>query len=163
MFFFFFKYLADGKQRVVLPGAISDWEYIQAGVSQGSILGPPLLLLYINDIVNDIGSNITLFVDDTSLYIIVENPAAAGCLNTDLGKISRWAAFWLMPFNPVKYEALLLSRKRNKHYQSSVFMQNHQLTEVESHKHLGVYFANDCSWHQHIEYIKQVIIYELIL
>ena len=60
--------LADRKQRVVLPGAVSEWEYIQAGVPQGSILGSLLFLLYINDIVNDIGSNIRLFVDDTSLY-----------------------------------------------------------------------------------------------
>ena len=57
----FKNYLADRKQRVVLPGAMSDWEYIQAGVPQGSILGPILFLLYINDIVNDIGSNIRLF------------------------------------------------------------------------------------------------------
>ena len=60
-----------------------------------------------------------------------------------------------MSFNPVKNEALLLSRKPNKPYHPPLFMQNHQITDVESHKHLGVYFANDCSWHQHIEYIKQ--------
>ena len=101
----FTNYLADRKQRVVIPGTTSDSVYIQAGVPQGSILGPLLFLSYINDIVNDIGANIRLFADDTSLYIIVETPAAAAaCLNTDLSKISRWSALWLVRFNPEKNE-----------------------------------------------------------
>ena len=86
----FNNYLSDRKQRVVLSGAVSDWLFIRAGVPQGSILGPLLFLLYINDIVTDIGSNIRLFADDTSLYIVVDDPSdAANCLNTDLDKISR--------------------------------------------------------------------------
>ena len=81
----FNNYLSDRKQRVVLPGAVSDWLFIRAGVPQGSILGPLLFLLYINDIVTDIGSNIRLFADDTSLYIVVDDPSdAANCLNTDI-------------------------------------------------------------------------------
>ena len=73
------------KQRVILPGVASDWTYILAGVPQGSIHGPILFLIYINDIVAEIGSNIRLFADDTSLYIIVENPiTSAVCLNSDL-------------------------------------------------------------------------------
>ena len=51
----FTNYLSDRRQRVVLPGASSDWVYVRAGVSQGSILGPILFLVYINDIVEDIG------------------------------------------------------------------------------------------------------------
>ena len=64
----FENYLSERRQRVVLPGAISDWIHIKAGVSQGSILSPLFFLIFINDIVNDIGSNIRLFADDTSLY-----------------------------------------------------------------------------------------------
>ena len=96
----FNNYLSDRKQRVVLPGAVSDWLFIRAGVPQGSILGPLLFLLYINDIVTDIGSNIRLFADDTSLYIVDDPSDAANCLNTDLDKISRWAATWLVSFSP---------------------------------------------------------------
>ena len=83
----FQSYLSNRKQRVVLPGGTSNWVFIRAGVPQGSILGPLLFLLYINDIVIDIGSNIRLFAHDTSLYIIVEDPVvAANCLNSDLNK-----------------------------------------------------------------------------
>ena len=152
----FQSYLSGRRQRVVLPGSLSEWVYIKAGVPQGSILGPLLFLLYINDIVKNIGSNIRLFADDTSLFIIVDNPTTAAlCLNSDLEKLSRWAAIWLVTFNPSKNESLLISRKINKPIHPPLYMQNVQIQEVSTHKHLGLYFSNDCSWHQHIDYIKQ--------
>ena len=152
----FQSYLSGRRQRVVLPGSFSEWVYIKAGVPQGSILGPLLFLLYINDIVKNIGSNIRLFADDTSLFIIVDNPTTAAlCLNSDLEKLSRWAAIWLVTFNPSKNESLLISRQINKPIHPPLYMQNVQIQEVSSHKHLGLYFSNDCSWHQHIDNIKQ--------
>ena len=104
----FSDYLAERKQRVVLPGAASSWKHIKAGVPQGSILGPLLFLIYINDIVEDIHSSIRLFADDTSLYIIVENPLlAANTLNADLTKLHNWASKWLVTFNPSKSESII--------------------------------------------------------
>ena len=80
----------DRKQRVVLPGAFTDWVFIRAGVPQGSLVGLLLFSLYINGIVINIVSNIRLFADDTSLYVIVDDSiTAANCLNTDFDKISR--------------------------------------------------------------------------
>ena len=112
--------------------------------------------MYINDIVNDIGSNIRLFADDTSLFIIVKNPVtAAGSLKTDLDRISQWAATWLISFNHAKTESLLISRKVNRPYHPPLFKQEYQITEVESHKHLGLYLSNECSWHKHINYITE--------
>ena len=117
--------------------------------------GPLLILIYINDIVHDIGSNIRLFADDTSIFIIVDNPlTAATNLNTDLEKISRWAATWLVSFNPTKTESLLLSRKLNSDQHLPIFMQNHQISEVSTHKHQGLLFSNDCTWHNHINHIQ---------
>ena len=84
------SYLSGRHQRVLLPGSFPEWVYIKAGVPQGSILGPLFFLLYINDIVKNIGSNIRLFADDTSFFIIVDNPTTAAlCLNSDLEKLSR--------------------------------------------------------------------------
>ena len=70
----FSSYLSGRKQRVVIPGASSDWANIQAGVPQGSILCPLLFLLYINDIVVNIKANVRLFADDTSLYVYCRGP-----------------------------------------------------------------------------------------
>ena len=97
------NYLSDRKQRVVLPSISSAWNFIRACVPQCSILCSLFFLVYMNDIVTDIGSNIRLFADDTSLYIIVDSPlVAAETLNADLENISRWTATWLMIFNPNK-------------------------------------------------------------
>ena len=103
----FTDYLYNRKQRVVLPGGTSDWTTISAGVPQGSILDPLLFLVYINDIVEDINSFIRLFADDTSLYIIVENPfVSAEILNSDTAKVHRWETEWLVTFNPLKTEEI---------------------------------------------------------
>ena len=135
----FENYLQNRYQRVVIPGAKSDWNYIRAGVPQGSILGPLLFLLYINDIVKDIGSNIRLFADDTSLYIIAENPeVAADILNTDLAKVAAWAQTWLVTFNALKTESLLIFRKHNQALHPPVYMQDQPVKEVDVHKHLGL-------------------------
>ena len=88
----FNSYLSERRQRVIIPGTQSEWNYTHAGVPQGSILGPLLFLLYINDVVQDIGSNIRPFADDTSLSLIVEIPdTAAATLNSDLEKVTQWA------------------------------------------------------------------------
>ena len=84
-----------------LPCVQSKWKYIHAGVPQGSIPGSLLFLLYINDIVKDIRSTIRLFADDTSEYIIADDPIAAEeLLNLDLDKINKWAKDWLVKVNP---------------------------------------------------------------
>ena len=104
-------YLSNRKQRVVISGGSTDWEYIKAGVPQGSILGPLLFLLYINDIVQDIQSCVKLFADD----IIADNPFnAAMLLNSDLETIQKWAETRLVKFNPSKSESLLVSRKNQQ-------------------------------------------------
>ena len=78
------NYLTNQIQRVVIPGAVSKWAFIKAGGPQGSILGPLLFLLYINDIVVDIHANIRLFADYTSLYMIVDYPnEIARIMNAD--------------------------------------------------------------------------------
>ena len=147
----FSDYLAERKQRVVLPGAASSWKNIKAGVPQGSILGPLLFLIYINDI----HTCIRLFADDTSLYIIVDNPLqAADTLNADLAKIHSWASKWLASFNPSKSESILFSRKHNRPFHPPLNMDQQAINEVTSYKHLGLIFSNDCNWNEHIDCVK---------
>ena len=121
---------------------------------QGSILGPLLFLIYINDIIKDIQSTIRLFAYDTSLYIIVDSPDnASNTLNQDLAKISSWSDRLLVLFNPKKTESILFSRKVNKPVHALLIMNNETLTNVESHKHLGITFEISGSWHEHIQLI----------
>ena len=70
----FSSYLSNRRQRVVINGQTSEWTYVLNGVPQESILGPVLFLIYINDIVNELQASVNLFADNTSLFIIVENP-----------------------------------------------------------------------------------------
>ena len=138
-----------------MSGVQSACNFISAGVPQGSILGPLLFLLFINDIVHDIGSSIRLFADDTRLYIIVEDPSvAAELLNADLEKIAEWELKWLIKFDPLKTESPFISRKTSTVH-PSVIMLDQQIKEVRSHKHLGVILSNDCAWQKHIDYIKE--------
>ena len=119
-------------------------------------IGALLFLIYINDIVTDIGSNIRVFADDTSLYIVVDDPiTAANCLNVDLDKISRWTATWLVSFNPAKTESLLISRKLNKPQHPLFHCKTNKSPKLTLIKYLGIYLSNDCTWHQHINYIKE--------
>ena len=85
-------FLYQRKQKVVLNGQHSSWTNVQAGVSQGSILGPLFFLIYINDLTDGLTSNSKLFADDTSLFSDVQNiNSTANDLNRDLMKVSDWA------------------------------------------------------------------------
>ena len=141
----FKSYLSDRKQRAVLNGCTSDWAQVSAGVLQGSILGPLLFVIYINDIFSEIQCVIRLFADDTSLYIIVENPAlAAASLNIGLAYISNWVVDWLVDFHPTKNESMIISTKQITPKQPSPFYETN-LTITDTHKHLGVTFSSNCS------------------
>ena len=66
-------FLRNKKQRVVVNGQVSTWTNVNAGVPQGSILGPLFFLKYINDLADELSSNTKLFADDTSLFSVVHN------------------------------------------------------------------------------------------
>ena len=129
----FASYLSGRRQRVVINGQSSDWSLIGAGVPQGSILGPLLFLIFINDIVKDIGASVRLFADDTSWYIVVESPqSAATILSGDMSTISNWANFWLVDFNTAKTLSMVVSRKLNKPTHPPLFMNNRLINDSES-------------------------------
>ena len=88
----FGSYLSDRYQSVVVRGQSSNPGLIRAGVPQGSVLGPLLFLIYINDLIAATRSNIKLFADDTSLYIDFDDAnETSETLNYDLQNIQDWA------------------------------------------------------------------------
>ena len=93
-------FLSDRFQRVLLNGQTSKWSQIKAGVPQGSVLGPLLFLIYINDLSEGLTSNVKPFADDTSIFSVVRDPSSSLLsLNEDLSKISQWGYKWTMLFN----------------------------------------------------------------
>ena len=148
------NYLTDRKQRVVLNGMESEWGAIKAGVPQGSVLGPLLFLVYINDLEDGIRSNIKFFADDTSLFSIVNDPKVSAMdLQHDLDLITKWAHQWKMSFNPDPTKQaveILFSQKLTNVEHPPIYFNNIQVKRVTDHKHLGLIFDPKLSFTKHI-------------
>ena len=94
-------YLSDRQQQVILNGCESGCETLFSGVPQGSVLGPLLFLVYINDLTDNISSDMRLFADDSSLFAKVNGvDVTHQQLTDDLRTITKWANQWKMKFNP---------------------------------------------------------------
>ena len=127
------KYLSGRFQRVVLIGQTSSWRPVLAAVPKGSILGPLLFLVYINDLPNDLNSKVKLFADDTSLFTIVKD--------NDLLEISKCAYNWKMLFNPDPNKLLqevLFSRKNKLQVYLTIYFNNMQVERTSFQKHQGI-------------------------
>ena len=97
---------------VVVDGVKSDVLDVEAGVPQGSRLGPLLFIIFMNDIINNIESDILIFADNTSLLATGTDPAqTAEILNRDLIKISELASKWKVTFNAGKSKDIIFSNK----------------------------------------------------
>ena len=114
--------------------------------------GRYFFIIFINDIVIDIQSTIKLFADDTSLYLIIDNPqTTADILNRDLDKIHTWSTNWLVSFNPQKTETMTISRKITKLHHPDIFMNDTPIAEVPNHKYIGLHISKDGTHHTHID------------
>ena len=115
-------FLSSRTQTTVVTGVHSSYVKVASGLPQGSVLGPMLFLLYINDINNAIKSQIKLFADDGVLYRNIRNQNDQVILQNDLDTISSWAEKWLMEININKCSVLSITLKRN-----SIFHDNNIL------------------------------------
>ena len=107
------SFLSNRMQRVVLEGSISENVSVTSGVLQGSVLGPVLFLLYINNLPNSLTSKVRLFADDAIVYSEINSISDSQIIQQDLDKLTLWEKTWLMKFNPIKCEVLSVTRKRN--------------------------------------------------
>jgi hypothetical protein len=102
------SYLSYRFQRLVVERTNSTWEKVNAGVPQGSFIGPLLFLIYINDITNDIQSEAFLITDVTMILDVVDSPTTSAVkLNTVLASISSWADRWMATMNPSKTRSMI--------------------------------------------------------
>ena len=146
-------FLSGRLQRVVINGQASNWEEVLAGVPQGSILGPLLFLIYVNDLPLNIESAVKIFADDTSLFS-KENPTNSIILNNDMVNISNWANQWKLSFNPdITKQAVevYFSRKISTNTPSIILFNGNPVSVEPFQKHLGLYLDNKLSFEQHLE------------
>ena len=151
---FFQSYLSNRKQRVAMNGFYSEFADIESGVPQGSVLGPLLFLVYINDLEKGIKSNVKFFADDTMLYSIVKNPQlSASELNHDLEKINQWAKQWKMAFNPdpnKQANEVLFSCKTKKVDHPPLIFNGFPVVQVKETKHLGLVLQSSLNFVKHL-------------
>ena len=149
------NYLSNRNQQVLVNNNKSNWGEINAGVPQGSVLGPLLFLLYINDIADGLESMARLFADDTSLsYSSANTLDIEATINRDLTQLNDWSKTWLTTFNPNKTKMLFISNTSNAD-NISISFDGVNLNPVDAHRHLGVTLSNDAKWSDHVNAIYQ--------
>ena len=143
------SFLQDRHQRVVVGGEHSQWVKVQSGVPQGTVLGPLLFLIYINDLPDDISATVRLFADDCVLYSNIKSHQDATRLQDDLDKLSTWENKWQMQFNPQKCFVLRIAGSRSP-IVNEYTLGGTVLQETPSHSYLGVEISQDLKWDTHI-------------
>jgi len=146
------NFLKDRKQRVLVNGSASTWSNVISGIPQGSILGPILFIIYINDIPELLQSTCKLFADDTKLYKVISNCNDQSKLQSDLYSLCQWSKDWLLRFNVKKCKVLQVgSVKFNFDYQmfdkSDVYS---SLSIDDSERDLGIHFTNTLNFDVHV-------------
>ena len=136
-------FLCFRQQRVVVNGVKSDWAPVVSGVPQGTVLGPLLFSLYINDIPVCIDSQIRLFADDCVCYREIRTVEDTLKLQKDIDFLGSWARKWVMRFQPVKCNMMQLTNKRINKTEASYTLEGTVLENVDSIKYLGVTITND--------------------
>ena len=108
------EWLRDRKQRVVVNGESSNWEKVVSGVPQGSVLGPVLFTVFINDLDDKITSKISKFADDTKLIGPAGTKEMTDIIQEDLNKLNEWTKLWQMNFNIEKCKVMHIGCKNPK-------------------------------------------------
>ena len=152
---FLTNYFDNRHQRVVLNGLQSNWTKLEAGVHQGSVLGPFLFLVYINYLTDNVSSNIRLFADDSSLFSCVND--IHGCherIANDLNTISAWACQWKMVFNPditKQTVEVIFSVNNRKIEHPELTFNGIPVASEDSTQYIGLHLDNRLNFPKHIK------------
>ena len=145
-------FLNGRSQTVILEGDCSEEVPVTSGVPQGSILGPVLCLIYINDLPDKVKSQVRLFADDMAAYLAITKLAESEQLQADLDILQEWEITWNMQFNPSKCQVIHITRSHSP-LPTKYTLHGETLEAVASARYLGVDIANVLSWKTHISRI----------
>ena len=132
-------FLIGRQQRVSVNGVKSDWVGVTSGVPQGTVLGPLLFVIFVNDLPDNVSSSVKMFADDTKIYRNVGQASDVQILQSDLDALLEWSERWQLPFNQDKCKTLCLGRGNDCH---AYHMGGSQLIQTSVEKDLGVHI--DC-------------------
>ena len=126
------SFLTNRRQCVSIKGSTSTWKPVESDVPQGSVLGPILFIIYVNEIPEIVKSHIWIFVDDTKLF---QTSDQAETLQEDLNNLMKWAELWELTFNVIKYKVIHYGQNNPE---SDYVMNNKKLESVDEECDLGV-------------------------
>ena len=146
-------FLSNRTQRVLLDGSSSDPVPVTSGVPQGTVLGPLLFILYINDLPEiTVESKVRLYADDSLIYKAIKSADDSRDLQNDLDALGRWAEKWLMIFRPDKCKLMSFTRSHSP-TEFQYTLNNVNIQATDTHKYLGVHLSCDTKFNEHIDKI----------
>ena len=137
---------------VVMDGEKSFPCDVLSGVPQGTVLGPILFLIFINDIGERLNSNINLFADDCALHRNIRSEEDSYILQNDLKMLYDWTKRWKMEFNVSKCYSLTVTLNKNK-IQTNYRINEELVENVNSYKYLGVYISSKMQWNETVDHM----------
>ena len=145
-------FLSDRVQQICVNGSNSTWKPVTSGIPQGSVLGPILFVLYINDLPSNILSDVYMFADDTKIFNIIKSPEDQETLQNDLDTLSMWSDKWLLKFHPEKCKVMHLGKAGDTEYSYQLKEGDtyHELSYTEEEKDLGVVIDGKLDFDRHI-------------
>lgn len=156
------SYLSGRFQYVHIANNTSNLAPVYSGVPQGSVLGPLLFLIYLNDLSSSSSVRCRLFADDCVAYLPVRTRDDQTALSTYLSAITDWCNSWKMSLNVKKCAQMTITRKRDP-LEFSYKLNNTALQTVHQFKYLGVTITSNLSWNTHIRIISSIAIQRLWL
>ncbi len=146
------SFLSDRKQRVLVNGCASGWAPVTSGIPQGSVLGPLLFLIFINDMPDAVHSTLLMFADDAKVFRQVNDLEDRQILQQDLDELTQWATKWQMKFNAAKCKIMHLGYgNTDQKYYLHEMGQPYELQVTKEEKDLGVIVDPDLTFAKHVE------------
>lgn len=143
------NFLSNRIQQVSVNNELSSWSSVTSGIPQGSVLGPLLFVIFINDLPNLVDSDVYLFADDTKIFNIITDKQDNEQLQTDLNKLSDWSDTWLLKFHPDKCKHMHIG-KPGPDPDLRYTLKSKQLEHVKEEKDIGVIIDSELNFDRHI-------------
>ena len=143
-------FLSGRMQAVKVNGILSKTDPVISGIPQGSVLGPILFIIFINDILDNISSEGFLFADDTKVFRSIQSKADADALQADINTLEEWSNTWLLRFNPKKCHVLSLGKIEDTMYTMRYKVYGNEMEHVFDEKDLGVTIDSQLTFEDHV-------------